>query len=193
MNIYERILKLLEAILKMVVDRARDPEKVADALQAIVDGPVVTVAKKYLYLRHLYETEMIVIGPTDGKETFKSSGLFTGGIGINVSAVVENPTPTSETKVAVHEMIEDGNYRILFDSLGQVGKQEYDQSQIVAFCRVHPNKLRKDGYGTFFRLKDGFIASVSMGDFGRLRVDVDPFSYNQSCHARYAHRLVTPQ
>ena len=190
-SVYERLWKLYIMVGKMIMDGVRDAEKVADALQAIVDEPVA-VAKKYL--RRLFETEKIVIGATDGTETFKSSGLFTGGIyGVSVPATVENPTSTQETTVAVHEMVEDGNYQTLFVSLGKAGEQEYEQSQIVAFCRVHPDKLRKDGYGTFFRLKGGFVAGVDVDDDGRLRVYVRPFSNDFVWYARFAHRLVAPQ
>lgn len=189
MNVYERIFKLWSAICKMIVDGARDPERVAEVLQAIVDEPVA-VAKRYL--RRLFVGETIVVGGTDGAETFKSSELFTGGIyGVSVPATVENPTLTQETKVAVYKIVENGNYQTLFASLG-AGEQKYEQSQIVAFCRAHPDKLRKDGSGTFFRLKGGFVAFVYFGGRGLLSVDVYPFSDDRIWRARYRHRFVIP-
>ena len=50
MNVYERILKLLAAILKMVVDGVRDAEEVAEVLQRIVDGPARVVDE--MIVRH---------------------------------------------------------------------------------------------------------------------------------------------
>jgi hypothetical protein len=48
-NVYERIIKLLSAILKMVVDGVRDPHKVAEALQRIAEDakPVATAVNIY--------------------------------------------------------------------------------------------------------------------------------------------------
>ncbi len=156
--VYGRLWKLYIMIGKMIMDGVRDPEKVADALQVIVNEPAA-IAKKYL--RRLFETETITISATDGTETFESSGLFTGGIyGVSVPAKIDNPTATSKVLANVHEMVEDGKYLVLFCSLGKAGEPEYEQSQIVDFCRVHPGKLRKDGYGTFFRLKGGLVAFV---------------------------------
>ena len=37
-NVYERLLKQIAAVLKMVVDGKRDPERVSRMLQAIIDG-----------------------------------------------------------------------------------------------------------------------------------------------------------
>lgn len=42
-NVYERLFKLWSAICKMIVDGARDPYKVAEVLQGIIDRPVKVV------------------------------------------------------------------------------------------------------------------------------------------------------
>src|SRR3989338_9422036 len=123
-NVYERILKLLASILKMVVDEVRDPHKVAEALQVIVD-------QTGIYLHRLCEVEL---GATDCTETFKSSGLFTGGIyGLAVPAAAQGKA-TSATKAIVWEMILDGAYALLFGSLGK-SRQRCTEAQVVRFCR----------------------------------------------------------
>lgn len=57
MNAYERLFKLWAMICKMIMDGVRDPGKVADVLQTIVDSGKV-------YLRRLYKTEVIKLGNT---------------------------------------------------------------------------------------------------------------------------------
>lgn len=154
-----------------------------------------SVGQVKIYLRRLYEKEKIIIGETDGTETFASSGIFTGGIyGDTLPAGEGKPTPV--INVAVYEMAKDGKYAELFESLGEAGKQELEDSQICYFCRVHPDKLRKDGFGTFFRRKGGFVADVyfgSYGNSGQLRVIVRPFSYAFIWDAKSQHRVISSQ
>ena len=198
MNPYERILKLLGSILGMVVDGTRDPEKVAEALELVAKSLQLIVSEPRLfvkkYLRRLFETETITIPAGDGSETFESSGLFTGRIyGVSIPAKIDNPTATPEVLVNVHEMVEDGEYSVLFGSLGKAGEPEYEQSQVVDFCRIHPDKLRTGGYGTFFRLKGGLVAYVLIDDGGRLHVRVYEFSDVNVWRAECRLRLVAPQ
>jgi predicted DNA-binding transcriptional regulator AlpA len=182
-NVYERILKLLSAILKMVVDGVRDPHKVAEALQVIVNETTT-------YLRRLYEVETITVGATDGTETFASSGLFTGGVyGLTLPVAVK---PTTATRATVWEMILDGIFTQLFGSLGEA-RRRWTESQVVAFVRSHRDKLRTDGYGTFFEIEGGFVANVHVGDCGRLSVDVYGVSGGGVWHATYRRRLVSLQ
>ena len=187
-NVFERLFKLWTMICKMVMDGTRDAERVASVLQSVVDG----LAGVKVYLRRLFETEVTTIGATDGTETFASSGLFTGGVyGVDLSGVAGASTPA--VTLNVHEMIEDGAFRPVFESLGTSGNEELEQSQVNAFVRDHPDKLRRDGYGTFFRLKGGFVASVRFGGLGRLRVSVIGFSSGYVWLARYRRRFVSPQ
>ena len=182
-NVFERILKLLSAILKMVVDGVRDPNKVAEQLQAIVDeGPT--------YLRQLF-TGLEVDG-ADGNETFQSSRLFTGGIyGLAVPAAAKGK-PTPATKATVCEMILDETFALLFGSLGE-GRKRWTEAQVIKFCRKHRDKLRTQGYGTFFEMKGDVVAYVRGLDDGRLFVNVRSLEYNDVWFADYQHRVVVPQ
>lgn len=187
MNVYERIFKLWASISKMIVDGARDPEKVAELLQTIVDGSVAT----FVYLRRLFESETIVIDETDGTETFESSGLFTGGVyGLKLPPTLTNPT--LKTKVSMWEMILDGTFAKLFGSFGEK-RGCLTESQVVMFVRKNKARLRTDPYGTFFEIKGGFVASVRFRGDGRLKVYVDPFSDDDVWDAECQHRLVAPQ
>ena len=157
-NVYERLWKLWTMICKMVMDGVRDPEKVADALQAIVDQTKV-------YLRRLYETEVIKIG---------------------------------DMVFRVYEMIEDGSFADIYKSVGELLDDLCFESreQIDEFCRVHRDKLRTDGYATFFLFKvDGnfFVASVHVDDDGRLHVFVYEFSFDYVWLAEFGLRFVIPQ
>ena len=57
-GVYKRLWKLWAMICKMVMDGVRDPEKVADLLQTIVDG----VAEVKVYLKRLFAKEVINFG-----------------------------------------------------------------------------------------------------------------------------------
>lgn len=155
--------------------------------QVVVATATKAVEKAKVYLRCLYETETIMIGATDGTETFASSGLFTGGV-YGETLPKGDPIPTSETEATVHMQIGDGNF-------SQVSGEtrEWTQAQVCGFVRAHPDKLRKGGYATFFRVKGGFVASVLFDDNGRLFVHVHRFSLGLTWGADFRHRFVFPQ
>ena len=185
-SVWERISKLWFMIGKMLLDGVRDPEKVAEILQAIVSEPAM--AKKYL--RRIFESELIAVHNADGTETFKSSQLFTGGVyGLTPPAVRK---PTLDMSVFVYEQIVDGTFAEIFGSLGEE-RLRWQESQVVQFCRNHRDKLRTDGYGTFFELEGGFVANVNFDDNGRLKVNVNGFSFDGVWSALCGHRVVSPQ
>jgi len=188
-NVYERLWKLWAMVCKMIMDGVRDPEKVAEVLQTIVDG----VAGLKAYLSRLFPKKTITIAATDGTETFESSELFTGGIYGVTLPTVEKPIPTAETTAIVYEQILDGKFTEVFGSLGETRLRFQNQGQVIAFCRDHRDKLRTDGYATFFELEGGFVAFVYFDDDGRLKVSVSPFSYDRVWGAESRRRFVVPQ
>lgn len=180
-NVFERLFRLWSAVCKMIVDGARDPGKVADDLQRIVD--TVTVPLRWLFVD-------VEVGATDGTETFQSSGLFTGGIyGLGVPVVAQGK-PTMATKAIVWEMVLDGPFILLLGDLREKRKR-WTESQVVRFCRDHRDKLRKEGCGTFFELEGGVVANVSANGSGHLDVYFNSFSPDFIWRAEFAHRLVT--
>lgn len=179
-NVFERLFRLWAAICKMIVDGVRDPQMVADALQRIVSMNV--------YLRRLFSD--IVIGATDGTETLKGSGVFWGGVyGLELPA--GKPAPV--TKATVHEMVLDGTFRDIFGNLGEGRPKWRNTEQVAKFCDLHRDKLRKDGYGTFFELKGGFVVYVLFDANGRLKARVHPLGYDNVWRAEHRQRFVFPQ
>jgi hypothetical protein len=153
---------------------------------------VETAKKAIVYLRRLYEAETITVGAADGTETFASSGLFTGRVyGSAVPAAAQGKA-TAATKVTVWEMILDGTFAQLFGSLGK-GRRRWTEAQVCEFVRAHRDKLRTDGYATFFELEGGFVARVHFGDRDRLHVYVYSFSDDDVWYAQCEHRLVSLQ
>ena len=195
MNIYERILKLLAAILKMVVDGARDPEKVAEALevvvsalQAIVDEPVTVAAK--VYLRRLFADETIPVAAVIGSGTFVSSGFFPGGVyGVTIP---KRFVSTMAATAVVYGLTADGTFAEILGSLGEKRLRWKTEEQVATFCHDNPSCLSRTGV-TFFEIEGGFVAHVSFGGRGRLYVYVRPFSRDDVWSARYRHRFVLPQ
>ncbi len=184
-HVYKRLFDLRATIDKMIVDGTRSAEKVADALQVIVDNAST-------YLRLLYNEHAFGVDATDGTETFKSSGLFTGGIYGQAVPIVAQGKPTLATKATVWEMILDAPYALLFGSLGE-NRKRWTEHQVVQFCRQHPDKLRKEGYGTFFEMEGDVVALVLFDGNGRLSVSFDPFDFSCVWFAGYQPRVVSLQ
>ena len=194
MNVYERILKLLAAVLKMVVDGARDAEEIATILQGIVDG---AATKVNAYLRRLFADQTIEVRVRDNADTLAGAkGVFTGGIFEAKPRGICRQTP--KTAVAIYELVKDGTFAQIFGGFGEnLRRLCLTESQIVAFCRDHPDLLRKGGYDTFFLFEgeegNFFVALVSVGVFGRLRVGVVSLGHGYVWRAKFGHRFVVPQ
>ncbi len=141
---------------------------------------------KTSYLTELYHEEEIFVEECGGdiESGLSSAGnLFTGYLSSNLKdwKLINPQRQTERTQVKVFEMCKDADYSTLFNSFNiDLEKLCMTQAQIKNFCERHKDKLRKDGYGTFFLFKekvDGeekfFVPPVSFGDGGRLKLDVN--------------------
>lgn len=110
--------------------------------------------------------------------------------------LAQNQTKTEKTQLKVFKMTADGNFNKIFSSINTNKKKLcMTQAQIIAFVKKHKNKLRKDGYGTFFVFEENnefFVAFVGFDDVGRLKLDVDHFDSTLVWFAIYQHHLVVP-
>ena len=104
--------------------------------------------------------EGVPIAPSSGTETFRSSGVFPGGA-YGVKMPAPSGRPTGPTLATVHKQKTDGRFLQIFGELGEE-RLCWQESQVVAFCRDHPEKLRTGGYGTFFEMDGGFVAGVAL-------------------------------
>lgn len=141
------------------------------------------------YLKRLFTD--VPVNATDGKETLASSGLFTGGI-YGLVLPVPSGNSTLATNSVFDEMAEDGDFATLYGSIPE-GDGEWEESQMVDIVRHHKDKLTPNGWATLFRVKGGFVVDVRVRDDGRLRALVYRFSRDYLWHAKYRHRLVSPQ
>jgi len=149
-----------------------------------------------IYLRRLYEAEAVFVPAMDGTETPEQlAELFPGGIYGDAKAVstASSPTATPKMVAKVYEMVEDGAFKPVFESLGAERRRWASLYHVAAFCRTHPEKLRGDGFGTFFEMEGGFVADVRVEGDGRLRVYVDPFERDRVWRAGYCLRVVVSQ
>lgn len=169
----------------MVLDGARDPQRVADVLQAIVDEPKN-------YLRQLFAD--LEVGATDDTETFQSSGVFPGGIrSLSVAIIAKGKQPTPVTKVTVSEMILDGTFVELFGSLG-ADRKLWTEAQVAEFCRDHCDKLRAGEHATFFEMRCGVVAHVYFDSGGQLNVcNLSRFCDHIWRGSKHKHRVVSLQ
>ncbi len=177
------------------MDGVRDPEKVAEVLQSVVDE----VAEVKTYLRRIFETETIIIDACDGLETLANAKeTFKSGIDSDFKSWSTNKSgiATAETAVQVHEMVKDATFAQMFGSLGaSLDKLCLTQHQIKMFCKKHPKWLQADGYSTFFLFKvdnQFFVALVHVDSDG-LSVYVDRLEIDYVWDTSYAHRVVVPQ
>ncbi|MCX6752540.1 MAG: hypothetical protein NTZ87_03545 [Candidatus Nomurabacteria bacterium] len=197
-NVYERLWKLYIMVGKMIMDGVRDPEKVAGILQDIVNQ----VAEK-VYLRRLFETEVIIVGATDGKKTLEESGVFPGGV--FGESLLGKCKPAPAIKVVVDELVENGKFPdFLGNTALQLEQRRLHRGHLANLSNTHSKKLCKDRYSVFAvvtkddepvkdDLSNVFVALVSFGDFGQLWVYVDEFSDDFVWRAQYQPRVVTPQ
>ncbi|EKE20700.1 MAG: hypothetical protein ACD_7C00503G0018 [uncultured bacterium] len=104
---------------------------------------------------------------------------------------------TTETPAEVYEMEKDATFSQMFSSLtSDVRRLCLTQNQIIGFAKKHRNRLRTDGYGTFFLFESNgeiFVASVRFASDDLLRVGVGRFEYSDVWNAENCHRLVTPK
>ena len=149
-NVYERILKLFWMIGKMVLDGVRNPQKFADALQAVVDQ----ATKVYLSVLSLGET--IIVKVSDVTEDL--SVAFPGGV--DLSSAPDNSFPTPAMDIIISELVENGNLTDIFGSLGESRCRWRTLRQVARFCLDHPWQLKKSDFGLFFEIEGGFVAIV---------------------------------
>lgn len=175
-------------------------------LAAMLREGVKSEAKSLVstYLRRLFEDERIVIGPTDGTRTIaKAKDVFTGGIDSNfVRYGLDNPGhSTEQAEVAVYEMIKDGVFKDIFESLKHpLVKLCLEQDQIIDFCVKHKDKLRQDGTTFLFKEKldfsatpeNMFVMMVNTGSCG-LCMSVYKYLSVESWFAIHRRRFVIPQ
>lgn len=154
-------------------------------------------------LAPLYEGEEIVIGETDGKETFaKAQYVFDGYLDQNFERWgTDKPSEkTKAQRVASYKMREDANFTEIFGSFGRdLNALCLTQSQIIQFCVNHRTRLRQDGWSTFFLFKveqekgpEYFVAGIRVYE-PLLWALVFRFAYSIVWHADDRRRLVFPQ
>lgn len=142
----------------------------------------------------------ITITATSGAKTIASAtDVFTSGIdadfknwGLDVPGEAK-----PDTLVEVHEMVTDGNFKTIYESLGRnLDNLCFTQEQIIAFVRGHKKWLRTGGYATFFLFKvagEFFVALVYLNAGGRPSVVVRRFSSDRVWFADDRRRIVVPQ
>lgn len=178
MNVYERLWKLWATVCKLILDKKRDPEYVADMLQKIVDELRQRLVGDYLRLI----TE-VTLPATSGTETLaEAADVFTGFLdpdfknwGTNVRG-----EPTKETSVEVLELVNDGKFTEIYGSVGNdLDKLCLAQGQIKSFCQNHPDLISPDSATCFLFKENGefFVARVYCDSGGQLRAFVGRFEY----------------
>ncbi|MEI6396510.1 MAG: hypothetical protein WCO48_00310 [Candidatus Taylorbacteria bacterium] len=150
-------------------------------------------------LKLISGAETITLKPTDGKETIaRAEKVFTWGIDCdfkNWGCDVKSE-PTKETNVAVHELIKNGNYQKIFDSLSEDSKKLcLPQPQIIQFVKNHHKWLSTDFWTLFLFEANGelFVARVDLDSDGAPKVHVYRFLCGIVWYAEGRSRIVVPQ
>ncbi len=158
--------------------------------------PIFTIQP---YLRLILGGTKLTISECSGQRTIaKVDKVFRGYIDrdfVNYGLDVEG-VATPDTDVEVHELVRDGDFTDIYNSLGaDLDKLVLTQDQVISFVETHRGWLRKDGYGTFFLLKEGngfFVAGVSVHPDG-LDVQARRLSDAYVWYGGYGRRFVLPQ
>ena len=200
-NVYERLWIMIG---KMIMDGVRDPHKVADALQGVLQG-VVDAGK--VFLRRLYEAETITLPATTGKDTNATAKkVFPAGFDAdfeNWGIVFSGVAPT--TDIVFDELVADGQFSDFFGNTAvEIEKRRFLGAQFLEICRVHSDKFRKEGYANFVVLTKGdepvaedlsnvFVARVDVDDQGELGAYVFKFGNDVVWSGGLGRRIVSPQ
>jgi hypothetical protein len=141
----------------------------------------------------------ILLDATDGTELLANAkDVFTGwldgdfvGYGTNVPG---SPVPAVEA--SVYEMVDDGDYKEVFESFNtaDLDKLCFSQGQIIQFPQKYPKWLHPDGNATFLLFKVGeklFVARVDRFE-RKLWAEVHRFSDDLVWYAADRLRVVVP-
>lgn len=149
-------------------------------------------------LKRLFEDQTIILPPCEGARTLpQARDVFNGDAHSLLWHACRPGVDTAETPVSVYELHEDANFRTMFGSLSEnVESLCLTQSQIIAFCELHRDKLRTDEQPTFFLYKSSgefFVADVRVDAHGCLSVDVHCFGSDRCWWADELRRVIVPQ
>ena len=185
-----------------------NPEVLRGVLQDVIEGRfyangrAAEMSPPIPILSRLYADEKITVGATDGTETIAGSEkTFPGYLDPSFKKLgLDKPgQPMGPTPAEVHEMRQDATFARMFGALGDVQKLIWEQSQIVEFCRTHSDRLRQDGYATFFLFEEDtgngpelFVADVGVDGRG-LGASVCRFGNGRVWRAVSRLRVVVPQ
>lgn len=151
------------------------------------------------YLRLISGDELLLINPTDGKETLSHASPVFAYVDSNFTQWGCNSPgkETPQTAVRVYEMASDGTFAELFNSFrAEIARLCLTQAQIANFVRRHSCWLKSGGNGTFFLFEarqEFFVAAVYQFFDGRIGVRARRFSLDRVFRARKRHRLVVSE
>lgn len=165
--------------------------------------------------RIMFEGQSFPLEASDGKRII-SLGKNIAWFSSNFKKFgLDKPSqPTKKTNVVIHEMTANGTFLEIFLGINQyLSKLAMTMAQILLFCENNPDKLRQDGFGTFFLTKkklnvfqkickflfnrktEYFVVGVYVHD-GGLRVYVrrleDDYDWNGECRHRVVSTQLTP-
>ncbi|MBN2093950.1 MAG: hypothetical protein JW740_01055 [Candidatus Zambryskibacteria bacterium] len=189
----------LNAMVKNIMGQMKidDPN---EAVRRVNAGEWVVSRVVKSILRLISGSKEIVISATAGGRTIaEAKGIFTGGIDRDfVNWDLNTPNEARpKTPVEVHEMVEDDNFKAIFDSFNRsLDDLCFTQDQIITFIEDHKDWLRRNGYGTFFLMKKNgkfFVVYVTLDSDERPHAFVYHLSNAYLWSADYRRRVVVPQ
>ncbi len=215
LNSVGQFIELYKQVTNAIKEQGADPDKTAKEL---INGNIIgkavenylvskkQEAKKKLpfkttHLEEIFHEKEIFIdscGGTVESGFAHASSVYPGYLSSNVKdwSLETIQKETKRTKLKVFKMTKSADYEDLFLSINQDKKKMcMTQAQIIEFCKKHKDKLRKDGYGTFFLFEeDGkfFVARVDVDSGGLLGLGVDEFTRDGVWSAGGARHLVVP-
>jgi hypothetical protein len=159
--------------------------------------------KESVLLKVLYENEKIVLPALSGNRTIYGSKEVFSSVDKDFKNwdLNKKSKSTPETEVEIYEMVKDATFKDIFVSLSNdLNSLCLTQDQIIDFCVKYPERLRQDGYGTFFLFKKRrlfrrdkfFVVVVGVFSDG-LGVLVVHFGGADVWDAVYRHRVVIPK
>lgn len=186
-------------VTQKLSENAQNADAFATDLKSFVRNWRKSVIQEDPILVLISEGENLVLGPLDGSRTIAGAkNVFRAYLDSdfrNWSLDVRAPA-TEETRARVYEMCEDGTYADIFGSFARpLSELCFTQDQIVEFCVKYPDRLRQDGFATFFLFKvndEFFVARVYGYPLG-LNVHAYRFGHSSVWLGGYRPHVVVPQ
>lgn len=156
-NVFERLFKLWAMVTKLIMDGKRDPHKVADILQRIVDK--VDASSSFTYGYTLIAVSKMVVNNSRSIDASVKAGCY-DYVDCDVSDknFPSNQTGEQEVKTAMFYFGQNMSSSGVIAAMNEAGFRPSTMKELLAYGEKNPDEQRK-----YPIVELGSVASKSVG------------------------------